>query len=278
MKKVGWLIGVVGLAVTAEAQAQATQTGSGQAPVRCVDPCAACMARIQGTGSSAEARSCPNACSACDRLHASGGQAQAERSAAQPQQGPDVAASLDQAGRSVSGAVAGATTDVKENFGEARDRGVQGVGLRRNTLVTDAIGTFTGIGLNAEYQRPLAEKISGVAGAHYSRTNTVGGSATTFGGTLGADYFLVGGYNQGLRLGPRAGVDFGGVSANGDTNIDARLGLAGELGYNWMGRSGVSLQLAVGAGGRVGGSVGGLNDQFGGDFGPYLRANVGWSW
>ena len=301
MKTVGWVVGVVALGFCASTSAQTpkqTETQQneqgpsqptaphGGTAARCADPCAACMARINGTGSSAEAASCPNACSLCDRMHAtSGGQGQAKtasqagQSTAQPEQGPDVTASLDSLGRSVSSSVNSAASEVKQNFGEVSDRGIQGVGLRRNTLVTDAVGTFTGIGLNAEYQRPLAEKISGVAGAHYSRTNTVGGSATTFGGTLGADYFLVGGYNQGLRLGPRVGVDVGGVSANsGDTNIDARVGLAGELGYNWMGRSGVSMQLALGAGGRVGGSVGGLNDQFGGDFGPYVRANVGWSW
>ncbi|HET9599001.1 MAG TPA: hypothetical protein VFP65_25740 [Anaeromyxobacteraceae bacterium] len=299
MKKVGWVVGLValGFSVSASAQTDTQQRAQDQAQpqsppqaqsptastqsggaARCADPCAACMAKIQGTGSSAEAASCPNACSACDRLRASGGQAQAGQSSAQAQPGPDVTASLDNVGQSVSNSVNSAAAEVKQNFGQASDRGLQGIGPRENTLVTDAIGTFTGEGVNVEYQRPLAEKISGVVGAHYSHTDAVGGAATVFGFTLGGDYFLVGSRNQGLRIGPRAGLDFGGVSANDDTNFDAQIGLAGELGYNWMGRSGVTLELATGLGGRVGGSVGGLNDRFGGDWGPYLRANLGWSW
>jgi hypothetical protein len=260
------MAGVLALGSTAVAQTN---------DKKCADPCRACMTQIQGTGSAGD-DACPNACSACDKARSE--KAKASQSSAAAREGKDVRTGLDQTASSVSSAVQGAASDVRQQIGQAQDRGIQGVGMRRNTLVTDAIGAFTGEGVNAQYQRPLSEKISGVLGGHFSRTNTVGGSATSFGAEAGADYFVLGGYNQGLRIGPRAGVNFGGISANDDTNISTRLGLGAELGYNWIGNSGLSAQLAGGLGGRVGTSVGGLDDRLGGDFGPYVRANLGWSW
>jgi hypothetical protein len=260
------MAGVLALSSTAVAQTN---------DKKCADPCRACMTQIQGTGSASD-DACPNACSACDKARSE--KAKASQSSAAAQEGKEVRTGLSETAQSVSSAVQGAAQDVRQQIGQVQDRGLQGAGMRRNTLVTDAIGSVTGEGLNAEYQRPLSDKISGVVGGHFSRTNTVGGSATAFGASVGADYFLLGGYNQGLRIGPRAGLDFGGVSDNQDTNIDTRLGLGAELGYNWTGSSGLSAQLAGGLGGRVGGSVGGLDDRFGGDFGPYVKANVGWSW
>jgi hypothetical protein len=56
--------------------------------------------------------------------------------------------------------------------------------------------------------------------------------------------------------------------------------MAGELGYNFIATNGISGTLALGVGGRVAGND--KNDSFasfvGGEFGPYAKVGVGYSW
>jgi hypothetical protein len=177
--------------------------------------------------------------------------------------------------------VSGAANDVRQGLGQMeqnQNRGLEGRGPMMNTLITDIVGSFTGQGLNAEYQRPIAERISGVVGANYSRTTSTTGSLTAFGGEVGADYFPFTMAGQGLRLGPRLALSFGQESVD-HSRFFTDFGLGGELGYNWVGSSGLSLQGAVGLGGKVGGALtSGLDTRLGGDFGPYAKINLGWSW
>jgi hypothetical protein len=58
------------------------------------------------------------------------------------------------------------------------------------------------------------------------------------------------------------------------------MGLGGELGYNFIASNGVTGLLAGGLGGRVAGDD--QNDDFesfvGGEFGPYVKVGLGFSW
>jgi hypothetical protein len=263
------------LTTTAAAQSGGTEAQGGAATsarARCADPCQACMQRINGSASASD-DACPsNSCTLCDQQQQA--RAQPGRASGQPATGSEVRTSLDQTGQNISNAVQGATNDLR---GLAQMQQRQAGGLR-NTLITDAIGTFTGEGLNLEYQRPIAERISGVVGANYSRTTSTTGSLTAFGGEAGLDFFPFSYAGTGLRIGPRLGLDLGQESVD-NSRFFTDFGIGGEVGYNWVGQSGLSLQGALGLGGRVGGALtSGLDTRLGGDFGPYAKVNVGWSW
>jgi hypothetical protein len=192
--------------------------------------------------------------------------AQAGQSSAQSQQGQGVLASFEQAGR-----------ELVNNPGAA-------IGMTRggpvvNTLISNPIGYFTGLGFNVEYFRALIPKVNWSAGARYSKTDASNGTATTFGVMGGADWFMIGRNNEGLRIGPRVELALGRENFEGSTTF-ARMGLSGEVGYNFISTRGLTGLLAVGLGGRVAGDS--ANDNFesftGGEFGPYMKLGLGYSW
>lgn len=137
----------------------------------------------------------------------------------------------------------------------------------RNTITTDALGLFGGRGLNAAYSRSVSPKWSFVGGVDYGRTTTPLGAATSFALRAGADYFIIGEHNEGLRIGPRVDFSFG---ANSVTNVNgfANVGAAGELGYNWISTRGLTAGAGVGMRAATGRS----------DIGPYIDLNLGYSW
>jgi len=149
------------------------------------------------------------------------------------------------------------------------------------TLITNPFGWFTGLGVNAELYGSFeqAPKFSWVAGARYSTTDATNGTASTFGGMGGVDWYIIGQHNEGFRIGPRMEVAAG-RERFGDNNTFARLGMSGEAGYNFIATNGITGLLAVGVGGRVAGDD--ENEDFasfvGGDVGPYLKAGIGYSW
>jgi len=162
-----------------------------------------------------------------------------------------------------------------------RTMGMRARGPVSYTLVTNPVGWFSGLGVNAELfgAFPAAPKFSWVAGARYSEADATNGTASTFGGMAGADLFIIGRNNEGLRIGPRLELAAGRERFQGSTTF-ARLGMSGELGYNFIATNGITGLLAAGVGGRVAGND--KNDNFasfvGGEFGPYLKFGLGYSW
>jgi hypothetical protein len=148
-----------------------------------------------------------------------------------------------------------------------------------NTVTTNPIGILTGEGLNAEFERPVAGKVSWMAGARYAQTSVANGSATNFGAEGGVDYFLVGQNNEGLRIGPRVELGFSRENVAGET-LDGRLAAAGELGYNYIAPRGLTGSAAVGLGGQLFGSSATNAQGFlgTGAFAPYAKLGLGYSW
>jgi hypothetical protein len=189
------------------------------------------------------------------------------QSSAQPQQGRGVLAAFQEAGREFTGPRRNA------NMGYTRGGPVGW------TLISNPMGWFTGLGVNAELFRPIDPRFSWVLGARYSHTDVSNGTASTFGAMGGMDLFLIGQNNAGLRIGPRVELAAGRETVLRSTTF-ARIGLSGELGYNYVASNGVTAVVAGGLGGRVAGDE--QNDSFasfvGGEFGPYLKVGLGWSW
>jgi hypothetical protein len=184
-------------------------------------------------------------------------------------QGEGVLAAFEQAGR--------------ELVGDARARamGMRQRGAVESTIISNPVGWFNGLGVNAELFRsfgPAAPKFSWITGARYSKTTASNGTATSFGLLGGADWFVVGRNNEGVRVGPRVELALGRENFEGSTTF-ARLGLSGEAGYNFIALNGITGLLAAGIGGRVAGDENESFDSFtGGEFGPYLKLGVGFSW
>jgi hypothetical protein len=159
--------------------------------------------------------------------------------------------------------------------------GVRARGPVTSTLVTNPIGWFSGLGMNAEYSRPFEAfpKASWVAGARFSRTQATNGEVMAFGVGAGADLFVFGRRNEGLRIGPRLELGFGGEDIQGRTTF-GRLGASGELGYTFIATNGITASAAGGIGGRLAGDS--KNESFesftGGELGPYLKLGLGYSW
>ena len=196
-----------------------------------------------------------------------GVQVQPGRSNAAPQQGTGVLAAFEQAGRELAGPSRGVAMGMKRNGGP--------VGF---TLLTNPIGWFNGVGINAEAFGSILPKVSWVGGARYSSTDATNGNATTFGVEGGADYFIIGRNNEGLRVGPRVEVAFGRESFQSGTNF-GWLGMSGEVGYNFIATNGITGAVAGGLGGRISGHKRENFASFtGGEFGPYLKLGVGYSW
>lgn len=152
----------------------------------------------------------------------------------------------------------------------------------RNTLTTDPIGIITGDGLNAQYMRPIAPKVSAVGGASFGRLNAGGGTVSKFGANLGADYFLFGRYNEGLRIGPRLNLGVGRESIVDSPNTFGTFGVTGELGYNFIASNGITAGAAGGLGFVSGGEVSNENVSPGVSTGTrpdtYAKINLGYSW
>jgi hypothetical protein len=201
------------------------------------------------------------------------GKVQPSRSAAQPAQGEDIPAAFGTAASEAAGKGKGLPLGMRSN-GRAVDY----------MLVTDPVAWFTGLGINASLfgALPDAPKFSWMAGARYSATDTSDGSTIGFGGMVGVDYFLLGQHNEGLRLGPRFEIAAGRerFNATGTSSTFARMGLAGEFGYNFIASNGISALAAVGVGGRVSGNSdhNNFSSFIPGDFGPYVSLGVGFSW
>jgi hypothetical protein len=159
------------------------------------------------------------------------------------------------------------------------------MGMRRAgpvdyTLITNPVGWFNGLGVNAEVFGviPPQPKFSWIAGARYSRTDATAGSVSTFGAVGGIDWFILGRNNEGLRVGPR--VDVAAGREEFEDNTFGRLGLGGEVGYNFIASNGITGLVAGGLGGRVAGDE--ENEDFesfvSGEFGPYAKIGFGFSW
>ena len=144
----------------------------------------------------------------------------------------------------------------------------------RNTITTSATGLFLGQGVNAAFQRSFSEKFSGLLGANFSRTRAADGALTSFGAQAGVDWFIIGQYNEGLRLGPRLDVGLG-ADTVGDNETFASIGIAGELGYNWIASNGITAGASAGLHGQTGSRINGLGV---GTWFPYGSVNVGYSW
>jgi hypothetical protein len=216
----------------------------------------------------AEQRAQSEALAAQQRRQQQGARVEAGRSGAQVQQGEGVLAAFGQAGSELVGARPG----LRQQLGMRSGRPV------RNTLVTNPISFFDGIGVNAELSRAFMPKLSWVGGARYSTTDATNGTATAFGVMGGVDWFVIGQNNEGLRIGPRIELAVGRETFQGSTTF-ARLGMSGEVGYNFIAANGVTGMVGGGIGGRIAGDE---NEQLssltGGEFGPYAKIGVGYSW
>lgn len=203
------------------------------------------------------------------RLQAEG-RVQPGRATAQPEQGTGVLAAFGAAASELRGGQRG-----------------QAMGMRRGggpvsySIVTNPLGWFSGLGVNAELYGAFkdAPKFSWITGARYSQTDASNGTAATFGALGGVDLFIIGRNNEGLRIGPRLDLAAGRERFQGSTTF-ARLGLAGEVGYNFIATNGITGMVGAGVGGRVAGDD--QNDDFasfvGGEFGPYAKFGLGFSW
>jgi hypothetical protein len=146
------------------------------------------------------------------------------------------------------------------------------------TLITNPVGWFTGLGINAEVFGAINPKFSWVGGARYSRTDSTSGAVDTFGLEGGADWFLIGQHNEGLRVGPRLELAFGRDPSQSSANF-GWLGLSGEAGYNFIATNGITGTVAVGLGGRIAGHKREDFSSFtGGEFGAYAKLGIGYSW
>ena len=144
----------------------------------------------------------------------------------------------------------------------------------RNTIQTSATGLFLGQGVNATFWRSFSEKFSGALGASFSRTRAADGALTAFDALVGVDWFVLGQHNEGLRLGPRVDVGLGSNTVGQDSSF-ASIGIAGELGYNWIASNGITAGAAGGIHGQTGSKINGVGT---GSWFPYGTVNVGYSW
>jgi hypothetical protein len=183
-----------------------------------------------------------------------------------------------EAGQSALAAFALAGNELVGN----RPRGTRGMHRSgqpfESTVSTNPVGWFTGIGVNAEVLRSFRPDLSWIAGAHYTQTNATERNLYTLGFVGGLDWFVLGQHNEGLRIGPRLDFSFG-REVSTESTTSSRLGVAGEVGYNFIATNGITGQAAFGLGGRLAGDENEeLSASAGGEFGPYVKLGVGYSW
>jgi len=149
----------------------------------------------------------------------------------------------------------------------------------RNTVTISPFGMLTGSGLNFLYARPFSDRLSWVAGGNWARTALSDGAATTLGLTGGVDYFLIGSRNEGLRIGPRLELALGRNSIGANSGF-GQVALAGELGYNWISSKGLTAEAGVGLRGAASASTAAdvNKGNVEGDFNPYGKLGIGYSW
>lgn len=190
----------------------------------------------------------------------------AGQSTAAPGQGEGVRAAFAQAGSELTG-------------NRRRPLGYRGGGPVLNSIFTNPVGWFTGLGVNAELYHSFDPRLSWVVGARYSTTDATNGTTSTFGAMGGVDLFVIGRNNEGLRIGPRIELAAGRENFGGSATF-ARLGMSGEVGWDFIASNGISGFLAAGVGGRVAGDSKnqGFASFVGGEFGPYLKLGLGYSW
>jgi hypothetical protein len=197
-----------------------------------------------------------------------GGQAEPARGSVQPEQGTGVRAAFETAAGELVGR------------GRSQPMGYRTDGAPiRTTLVTNPVGWFDGLGVNLEFHRSFEPKLSWVGGARYANADVSNGTATTFGAMAGVDWYILGRNNEGLRIGPRIEVAGGREDIAGDDTTFGRMGLGGEIGYNFVASNGLTALVGGGLGGRVAGDE--QNEDFasfvGGEFGPFLKLGLGYS-
>ncbi len=269
MQRARWAA-VVGLALVA---AQARALGGGDVPQSTPVPggpdlAQACIALMNGQAPQGmDASSLREQCTA---LILGSGPANASSAREAPTPGSDVRAAFEQAGGELVGRSArppaGLGTSVR--------------GPTRSLVTTNPLGWFSGLGVNATLSRSVASfpKLSWIASARYARANASNGNVTTVGLGTGADLFVFGRNNEGLRIGPRLDLSFGTETFRGGTTY-GRLGASGELGYNFVATNGISALAAVGLGGRIVGDS--QNESFtsftGGEMSPYLKLGIGYA-
>ncbi|HYD41303.1 MAG TPA: hypothetical protein VEB43_10785 [Anaeromyxobacter sp.] len=206
----------------------------------------------------------------------------AQQGGAQAQTGTGAGAAEQEQGseaaQGLGAAFAQAGRELRQSGG-TRVLGRKTGGPVRFTLLSNPVGWFTGLGINAEAFGSVIPKVSWVGGLRYSNTDANNGSVNTFGAEAGADYFLYGRNNEGLRIGPRLELAVGRETFQGTTTF-AWLGLSGEVGYNFIATNGITGAVGVGVGGRVAGDE--RDEDFssftGGEFGPYAKVGLGFSW
>lgn len=233
----------------------------------CRDLRESCKQFERGSPSAQTCREAVDSCQQAER--AAREQAKAEYQAAQQTQGVDfgIGGSLQEAGEALQGRPA------------PQPRGTLGSGKEvGNSITIDPIGFFIGEGVNATYWRPVSPKVTLLGTVRYTRVDIrENGSATSAGVTLGGDYFMIGAHNEGFRIGPRVEAGVGGETF-GESDVSGSLGLAGELGYNWIAANGITAGVGAGLRGRVAGSTLSGDRPSSAAFGPYGRLNLGYSW
>lgn len=262
----------LGLAATT-ATAQGTGKGAAEASRSRGDLSATCIALLNGEAPQGvdPAALRPQCASLLRDATSSAPRAEAAAvGTAAPSAGSQVRAAFGEAGREIVG----------RGVEPSRGYGTTSHGPARSLLTTNPIGWFSGLGVNATLSRALESfpKLSWIAGARYARANASTGNVTSVGLGTGVDFFVIGGDNEGLRIGPRFELAFGTENIGGTTTY-ARLGLSGELGYNFIASNGLSATAAVGLGGRIAGDS--QNENFtsftGGELGPYLKVGIGYA-
>lgn len=183
-------------------------------------------------------------------------------------------AEVGQAIREGGGAVAGQKSPVPMGF-------LNSGKAIRNTITTDPIGMAIGYGLNAEYSHAVGSKWDLLGGARFAHNRLGDASVNNFAVDVGADYFIIGRNNEGLRIGPRLEAGLGGATGPLVTNTNGSLfgnfAAAGELGYNWVASNGITAGAAAGLRGRLAETNAGNNVNNAG-VGPYAKLNLGYSW
>lgn len=225
---------------------------------------------------------------ACEKLMKSRAEAAERRAtqvAIQEQLGarqvqPGQAAAAAQPGEGVLAAFEAAGSELMGRSSSRLPLGMRRGGPVGYTLITNPIGWFSGLGVNAELHGviPDQEKLSWVAGARFSQTDATNGEVSTFGAMGGIDWYIYGRNNEGFRVGPRVELAAGREDF-GDNNF-GRMGVGAEVGYSFIALNGITALVAGGLGGRVAGDD--ENDDFssfvGGEFGPYAKVGLGFSW
>lgn len=163
-----------------------------------------------------------------------------------------------------------------------------------NTVTTNPMTIATRSGPNLTYERSFGDNASGLLGIQSQMSN----GAVVFGGMVGMNVYLTGRHNDGLFIGPRLNLGFGGgsrssISGAGNGTVGGRFAdafagargdpnrIGAELGYQWISGQGLTLGLAGGIDyglGLYGSSPVAPYTVLNNRLSPYGAVKVGWSW